>query len=134
MISDPSRCQVVLVTIPEETPINELVETSFAVEDTVGLALGPVIVNGILPSIESLDGTDAPASLSAAEAGDLLLAADLRRDRLALQAEQLERLHEALPLAQIRLPQLFTTELGPAELEQLADEALASIAALEDWA
>ena len=63
-----------------------------------------------------------------------MLAADLRRDRLALQAEQLERLYEALPLAQIRLPQLFTTELGPAELEQLADEALASIEALEDWA
>jgi arsenite-transporting ATPase len=134
MLDDPSRCRAMLVSIPEETPINELIETSFAVEDTVGLALGPVIVNGILPSIESLDGTDAPASLSAAEAGDLLLAADLRRDRLALQAEQLERLHEALPLAQIRLPQLFTTELGPAELEQLADEALASIEALEDWA
>ena len=35
-----------LVTLPEETPVNELVETAFAIEDRVGVALGPVVVNG----------------------------------------------------------------------------------------
>ncbi|MDQ3106697.1 MAG: hypothetical protein M3Q68_02705, partial [Actinomycetota bacterium] len=28
LLSDPARCQVVLVTLPEETPVNEVVETA----------------------------------------------------------------------------------------------------------
>ena len=46
LLSDPARCQVMLVTIPEETPVNELVDTAFAIEDRAGVALGPVVVNG----------------------------------------------------------------------------------------
>jgi anion-transporting ArsA/GET3 family ATPase len=134
MLVDPSRCRAMLVSIPEETPINELVETAFAVEDEVGLALGPVVVNAILPPIDRLEIGDPPDSLTPAEAADLVMAAELRRDRLALQSEQLDRLEERLPLAQIRLPQLFTTEIGLPELHQLADEAIASIADLEAWA
>src|SRR5262245_28881387 len=45
LISDPSRCQVVLVTTPEETPVSELIETAFAIEDRAGVALGPVVIN-----------------------------------------------------------------------------------------
>ena len=41
MLSDPARCQVMLVTLPEETPVNELVDTAYAVEDRAGVALGP---------------------------------------------------------------------------------------------
>lgn len=133
MLDDPARCRAMLVSIPEETPVNELIETAFAVEDEVGLALGPVIINGILPPIDGLDDPP-PEALSAAEAADARMAADLRRDRLSLQAEQLERLHSRLPLAQIRMPQLFTTEIGPTELHELADAVAASIDALEDWA
>ncbi|MDQ1521509.1 MAG: hypothetical protein QOI55_2582, partial [Actinomycetota bacterium] len=33
LLSDPARCQVLLVTIPEETPVNELIDTAFAIED-----------------------------------------------------------------------------------------------------
>lgn len=134
MLDDPARCRAMLVSIPEETPINELIETAFAVEDQVGLALGPVIINGILPEIDGLDVKRAPAKLTKDETADLRGAADLRRDRLALQAEQLARLETELPLAQIRLPQLFSSALGPDELQQLGDAAMASIESLEDWA
>ena len=41
LLTDPTRCQVMLVTLPEETPVNELVETAFAIEDRAGVALGP---------------------------------------------------------------------------------------------
>jgi arsenite-transporting ATPase len=133
MLQDPSRCRAILVSIPEETPINELIETAFAIEDEVGLALGPVVVNGILPTINDLASV-APASLAEHEALDLRMAADLRRDRNILQAEQLQRLETQLPLSQIRLPQLFTTEITAAELGELADAAAASIEALEEWA
>lgn len=132
LLHDATRCRAMLVSIPEETPVNELTETAFAVEDEVGLALGPVIVNSILPELHDLDRV--PEGLSDAEADDLRMAAELRRDRQQLQAEQLARLREALPLAQIRLPQLFTTTLGPPELRHLADAATSSIERLEEWA
>ena len=41
LLSDPERCQVLLVTIPEETPVSELVDTAFAIEDRTGVCLGP---------------------------------------------------------------------------------------------
>ncbi|MDE0067248.1 MAG: hypothetical protein OXN44_10310 [Acidimicrobiaceae bacterium] len=140
MLGDSQRCRALLVTIAEETPIKELVETAFAVEDEVGLALGPVVVNGLLPSIESLDTASeldpsefgaSEHALSAGEISDLITAADFRRDRLSLQDDQLASLAQQLPLAQIRLPQLFTTSVGLAELETLADAASASIEAIK---
>ena len=54
LLSDPARCQVMLVTLPEETPVNELVETAFSLEDRVGVSLGPVVVNGVYPSLDAL--------------------------------------------------------------------------------
>ena len=114
MLTDPARCQVVLVTLPEETPVNELIDTAYALEDKVGVALGPVVVNGVLPAVAGLDAAAAHATGAAAEA------AAFRRARIALQREQIERLANALPLPQIHLPQLFTTALGLGELEQLA--------------
>ena len=47
LLTDPERCQVVLVTVPETTPVNELVETAYALEDRVGVRLGPVVVNSV---------------------------------------------------------------------------------------
>ena len=41
MLTDHERCRVVLVTLPEETPVNELVDTAFSLEDRVGVGLGP---------------------------------------------------------------------------------------------
>ena len=55
LLTDPERCQVVLVTLPEETPVNELVETAFNLEDQVGVGLGPVVVNGLYPDRPGLD-------------------------------------------------------------------------------
>ena len=52
-LSDPARCQVVLVTLAEETPVNETVETAFTLEDRVGTHLGPVIVNCLYPAARS---------------------------------------------------------------------------------
>ncbi len=135
MLSDGARTQVVLVTLPEETPVNELVETAFSLEDEVGVSLGPVVVNGLYPTIDGLDADPteaaeaAGASLRKGEAEALAAAADFRRHRIALQAEQLARLDEGLPLPQVRLPFLFEAELDPEGLGVLADAVLAGLAA-----
>jgi len=125
LLADPTRCQVMLVTLPEETPVNEVVETAFRLEDRVGVHLAPIVVNGLYPS-SSL----APDPSAAAEAADVRLtrsevdalkaAADFREHRRGLQEEQLSRLAQALPLPQLHLPFLFTTDIGPAEVDTLA--------------
>ncbi len=138
LLSDPERCQVVLVTMPEETPVNELVETAYQLEDRVGVSLGPVVVNGCYPELPGLDAAPADAaeeagtSLRRGEAASLEAAAEFRRDRMALQRDQVERLADALPLPQLRLPYLFDAELGPPQLELLASALLDGIDALPD--
>jgi len=133
MLADPSRCQVILVTIPEETPVNELVETAYLLEDRVGVSLGPVVVNGCYPDLPGLTtdpqgaAAEAGTSLRKGEADELATAATFRAERTALQAEQLARLNDALPLPQLRLPYLFDAELGPAQLDLLADSLLEGI-------
>lgn len=130
LISDPERLQLILVTIPEETPINELIETSYAVEDEVGVKLGPVVVNGVLPEIDELKGSTTKAKASTHERADLNEAAAFRASRTALQDEQLERLGTELPLPQIQISQVFGTQIGPAEIDVLAGEFIAGIEAL----
>src|SRR5207248_5063445 len=66
LLTDPARCQVVLVTLPEETPVNELVETAFALEDRVGLSLGPVVVNGLYATVDGLESDPDVAAEAAA--------------------------------------------------------------------
>ena len=132
LIGDPDRCQVTLVTIPEETPVNELIETSFAIEDELGVRLSPVIVNGVLPDVDGLDADLDDLELAEAERDALRTAADFRAGRNALQAEQLARLGETLPLDQIRLPQLFGTTIGPDEIGHLATVLTKAIEALPD--
>jgi anion-transporting ArsA/GET3 family ATPase len=137
MLTDPARCQVVLVTLPEETPVNELVDTAYHLEDRVGVSLGPVVVNGILPEIAGLDvdpeeaAVAAGATLRAGEATSLREAAAFRAKRRALQAAQLTRLGDALPLPQLHLPQLFDTDLGPDDLDVLATALLDALGTRE---
>jgi anion-transporting ArsA/GET3 family ATPase len=137
LLTDPERCQVMLVTLPEETPVNEVVETAYALEDRVGLKLSPIVVNGMYPVID-LDVDPAQAAdragvhLSPLELETLGRAADFRRERQQLQAEQVKRLADALPLPQLHLPFLFTTDLGPAEVDILSDALAGEIGQLRE--
>jgi hypothetical protein len=157
LLSDPERCQVLLVTIPEETPVSELVDTAFAIEDRTGVSLGPVVVNGCYEDLPvgangGVNGGASPHplgaddSLTAAsiqhdaelldvfvsdrEARDLARAAAFRAERSAIQHHQADRLAQMLPLPQIRLPFLFTADLGRREIEHLADAFTAGVKAL----
>lgn len=138
LLSDPRRCQVALVTLPEEMPVNEVVEAAYQLEDRVGIALGPVIVNAAYPPAPGL-GT--PAADTLAEAGVTLDAATaealeearrFRQRRHELQEEQVHRLADELPLPQLRVPFLFTDAIGPRELDTLSAALRTGIEALHD--
>ena len=136
LLSDPARCEVVLVTLPEETPVNELVDTAYQLEDRVGVSLGPIVVNGCYQELAGLDvdptaaAKSASASLRRGEAASLAAAAEFRRERTELQHRQLARLDDALPLPQIRLPYLFDAEIGPSQLDLLAAALIGGVEAL----
>lgn len=59
LLTNEELCALVMVTVPEETPVNETIETAFDVEDDPGIHLGGVIVNRMFPHREppkSFDG------------------------------------------------------------------------------
>jgi Mrp family chromosome partitioning ATPase len=155
MLADPSRARVMLATLPEETPVNEVVETAFALEDEVGVQLGPVVVNGVAPLPEgstgpesdgrgmdrsTLDGLARELGLEPDQAPDrelldaMLGASAFRATWVDHQRTQIDRLGAELPLPLITLPLRFTTDLGPADLEVLTDALLSGIESLDGTA
>jgi anion-transporting ArsA/GET3 family ATPase len=140
MLADPERAQVLLVTVPEETPVNETVETAVLLDEIIGLSM--VVVNGVYPE-RHLDGAADPERIRAdaeeadvfvpeAELEHLARAAGFLIRRRALQEEQLTRLAERLDLPQVRLPFLFSADLGPRDLEVLADSLAAGLKEVPD--
>ena len=70
--------------------------------------------------------------LTLAELEALRAAATFRHHRRGLQEEQVRRLAESLPLPQLHLPFLFTTEIGPGEVDTLAGLLAGEIERLPD--
>lgn len=98
MLNDESRCQVVLVTIPEPTPVNEAVETAFSLEEDIGVRLAPIVVN----RVDDHAPLDIPTGLAADSAA--VRAAQFRNNRIAGHGRCITDLSRRLPLPQIRLP------------------------------
>ncbi len=122
LLHDPARAQVVLVTLPETTPVNEAVQTAYALEDRVGVHLAVVVVNGV----DGLDGAAVPDPETvdwpgAARHRALLTeAATFRRARRQMQDGEIARLADELALDQWHLPLLPVAGLGPADVARLA--------------
>ena len=122
LLADGTRCQVALVTLPEEGPVSEVVDTAFALEEEVGVHLGPVVVNGCWAPVDGLaDALDEAPARPRGAAASRVAAARFRLERVAAQTEQVDRLARDLPLPLVRLPYLFTPGVARAGLDQLAD-------------
>lgn len=119
MLRDAARCQVVLVTLPETTPVNELIETAFALEDRVGVQLGPVVVNAVddTPAGELATGPNTDPVLAAAAA--------YRSARRAVHRREVERLAELVAMDRFHLPQIPTAGLDAALIDGLVEVLLA---------
>ena len=119
----------VLVTLPETTPVNETIETAYALEDDVGIRLGPIVVNGVdqgtaLPDPEVTDTVLGSDDLDDATRAMLREAAQFRRSRRATEREALDRLSEGLPLAQIHLRALPVAGLDAGSVDELTTELI----------
>lgn len=138
LLTDPSRLQVALVTLPEEMPVNEVVEAAYALEDRIGVSLGPVVVTGCLPEVRGLGrdpheaANEIGVKLAAGAAAALSRAAEFHQHRFGLQEEQVARLAEELPLPQLRTRLLYDEAVGPSQLELLAADLAAGIEQLAE--
>jgi len=117
-LADSRLCSVSLVTLPQVTPIRELIETAYAIEEDLGVALGPVILNAVEPGLG-----DPPEELVGDPVAEALVAADRWiRARIEAETRHSADLLEDLALPLLRLPR---TDLPPDD-----PRALASLAAL----
>ncbi len=122
MLRDPERSRLVLVTLPETTPVNELLETMGLVTDPDGeiaMTLGPVVVNGVdhAPEIEALV---ASGSVPSGELGD---AARFRATKCAVHRREVGRLEEAIGGSVVALPHVARAGLTHDDVAYLAEVA-----------
>lgn len=126
MLTDPGRTQCLMVTLPEETPVNEVIELAGDLDGELGLALAPLVVNACWPERPGLSLTAATAAkrqsvtLPAASRRALDDAVRFGRIQLDRQHEQFARLDEVLPMPRLHLPRLPVARLLPVHLDALA--------------
>jgi anion-transporting ArsA/GET3 family ATPase len=131
MLVDPDRTVLNLVTLPEEMPVNETIEMHRQLARDVGLRQGYVIVNNLraqlfTPTERALlpvlaERGAAPTAKHPAIVGAVLkTAAELNR-RAMLERAYVTRLTSEVALPLIELPALARRNLGPAEVELLAE-------------
>jgi anion-transporting ArsA/GET3 family ATPase len=123
-IADPDFTAVIAVTTAEEMPVNETLWLRDALE-AEALNLDAVIVNARYPE-RFATAERATLEQAWAQATSPLVSAALRaalseQARAEGQAGQFERLAEGLEAPIVSLPYLFAEQVGPPELDQLAD-------------
>jgi hypothetical protein len=123
-LRDSSATGVLSVALPEEMPVNETVDLEQRLADDLGMEVGQVVANGVLPArftaadvrrLRSLDGQGTKAAQAAV--GSALV----EHGRAEAQHEQLERLRAEVRAPVTTLPYLFEPEPRRRELELLSD-------------
>jgi anion-transporting ArsA/GET3 family ATPase len=140
ILSDPVRTGLVIVTTPEEMPINETIELVSRVRDETTVNLAAIVVNRVLPELFGRGEEEVFERLCAAprstvddavggEIEPLLaaarLAVTLRRTRTA----HLERLRDAIDptLSMLYVPYLFARTYGLRSTRVVADALAAEL-------
>jgi anion-transporting ArsA/GET3 family ATPase len=150
MLLDPRRTHLQLVTLLEEMPVEETLESVAALAE-LGVTVGPVIVNRVTPDRfdaasgaafgDSLDLSlisrglkEAGVSGSDAEIAEaargLTHLGELHRARVALQDRMRARLEEALDLPTFELPYVSSRAFGDAEISELAETITSTLESL----
>jgi anion-transporting ArsA/GET3 family ATPase len=120
MLSDPTRCSIVLVTLPETTPVNELLETAAAIDERVGAELAGVVVNQVDTAPVPPEPTEVELGGSEARAAEARAAAEFRRVRLAGQQREMGRVRAEFDRV-ATLPRLPVARLDSDSIADLID-------------
>lgn len=126
MLGDARRCRVVLVTLPETTPVNELIETTDTIVERVRVELGPVVIDQVDTSAPLPDPDTVSFGRAKLHVDDARAAAEFRRARRSVQDTELERLARTLPVRQIHVRAVPTAALTADDIAVLAAELAGS--------
>jgi anion-transporting ArsA/GET3 family ATPase len=125
LLTDPARTSIVLVTLPEELPVRETVELAVTARTSLGMPLGPVVVNAMPSDLLSGPALDRVLGALATPTGDpgldqtLRMAGGVRAHRRTSE-DMLARLKGNPGLPMLLLPRVPTADLGPEDVEHLA--------------
>ena len=118
MLADPTRCSIVLVTLPESTPVSELFETATAIRTRVGAELGPIVVNAVDRGTRPPDPATVDFGRARAQVDDALAAATFRRARQSAQGDALQRVRDSCDPV-VTLPWLPVARLDRDDIGEL---------------
>ena len=133
LLGDPSRCRVLLVTLPRELAVDETIEAAFEVEDRAGVALSEVVINQYRtpdPALAAPLAAEEVAGIDEGVVAALEAARLFESAREHVAAAEVDRLGEALALSQLALPLLDTHRIGPEEIDVLAGHLRVAIEAM----
>ena len=108
MVTDPARTGVIAVARPEEMPVTETLSLQDALRDEVGLEVGLVVANAVLPQRFSAAET---VALETAPDGPEVRAARHAGARARAQRTQLRRLRRGARAPVATLPFVFDGDL-----------------------
>jgi anion-transporting ArsA/GET3 family ATPase len=123
-ICNHRRTGVVLVSLPEEMPVNESAQLEERLLDEVGVSVDRVYMNGLYPERFSEEEAARLESVTANGNGSVAAAigaATGQYQRALSQRRQLARLRELLTTDVSTLPFVFRPELGMDEISELAE-------------
>jgi hypothetical protein len=122
LLVDPVRTAVALVTLPEETPVNEAVELDAQVRGVLGMSRAGLFVNAMPGSRLSAAEVAAlaPARQAAPPLGPAVRAAELASIRAEEARRHLARVRAALDLPTTVVPLVPSAEWGPRQVEAVA--------------
>jgi anion-transporting ArsA/GET3 family ATPase len=124
-ITDRRRTGAVIVSLPEEMPVNESELLERELSENVGVSVDRVYMNALYPERFSESDADRLASVSDSVDGAgraAVKAALSERRRAVAHRGQLERLRKLVAAPVWTLPFVFEPELGVAGIERLAGQ------------
>jgi anion-transporting ArsA/GET3 family ATPase len=120
MLTDPTRHEVLVVSIAEELVVTETVELLDRLR-RLGMAARTVIVNKMLPPLFTetdealLRGVALPGPI-----GDVVAAGRIRAGWQRIQLEQIDQLRRLVDQRQVWIPHLLVSEMGPDTVASLS--------------
>ena len=140
MLQDPKRTRVHLVTLPEEMPVAETLETSKTIDEQLNIAQGAIFINAVYSSLFNKDEEKVISemddrhfenmlmeahgvrlALDGEELRNLLRYAKFLGARRNIQQKHMRQLKKGTSAPLVTLPFLFSAGLGLPDIETLAD-------------
>ncbi len=127
LLSDPERSALVLVTLPEEMPVNETIQMAEAVQRSRLIHLAAVVVNGVPETPFAADEerafralVEGPEGRVGGEAGRALREANRMLWRRGHAQRHIDRLRQAVPVPLVEVPRMASRTLQGETLEALS--------------